>query len=74
VLTCAGGSVGTVVDDATGWVVDQGADGLGRALTTITDEHVVSRSGSARARYLAESSPEQALRSLTETYRQVIGR
>ena len=73
VLTCAGGSVGTIVDDATGWVVDPSADAIARALTEIADAHVAARSESARAQYLAESSPEQALRSLTETYRQVTG-
>jgi glycosyltransferase involved in cell wall biosynthesis len=74
VLTCTGGSVGTIVTDTTGWVVDQGVDAIARALTEITDEHVAARSQSARTQYLTESSPEQALRSLTETYRQVTGR
>jgi glycosyltransferase involved in cell wall biosynthesis len=68
VLTVSGGSVGTIVDDATGWVVEPTAEALAEALRTITDDDVAARSAAARARYLAESTPEQGLASLLAAY------
>jgi len=73
VLTISGGSVGTIVDDSTGWVVEPTADALASALRTITDADVMARSSAARARYLAESTPEQALASLLATYDEAVG-
>lgn len=71
VLTVSGGSVGTIVDEATGWVVEPTVDALAGALGSITNDDVVARSAAARARYLAESTPEQGLASLLATYDEV---
>jgi glycosyltransferase involved in cell wall biosynthesis len=71
VLTVAGGSVGTIVDDATGWVVEPTVEALAEALRTISDDDVAARSGGARSRYLAQSTPEQGLASLLATYDEV---
>lgn len=71
VLTVAGGSVGTIVDDATGWVVEPTVEALAEALRTISDDDVAARSGGARARYLAQSTPQQGLASLLATYDEV---
>jgi glycosyltransferase involved in cell wall biosynthesis len=68
VLTVSGGSVGTIVDDATGWVVEPTVPALAEALATITSEDVAARSKAARARYLAESTPERGLASLLAAY------
>ena len=70
-LTVSGGSVGTIVDEATGWVVEPTVDALAGALGSITNDDVVARSAAARARYLAESTPEQGLASLLATYDEV---
>jgi glycosyltransferase involved in cell wall biosynthesis len=71
VLTVAGGSVGTIVDEATGWVVEPTVEALAEALRTISDDDVAARSGGARSRYLAQSTPEQGLASLLATYDEV---
>jgi glycosyltransferase involved in cell wall biosynthesis len=74
VLTVSGGSVGTIVDDATGWVVEPSAAALAEAIRTITDDDVTARTAAARARYLSESTPEQGLGSLRAVYDEVTRR
>jgi glycosyltransferase involved in cell wall biosynthesis len=71
VLTVSGGSVGTIVDDTTGWVVDPTAAGLAGALAAISDADAAARSAGARGRYVAESTPEQGLASLLAVYDEV---
>lgn len=71
VLTVSGGSVGTIVDDATGWVVDPTTQALAVAIGSISDADAGTRSAAARARYLAESTPEQGLASLLAVYDEV---
>jgi glycosyltransferase involved in cell wall biosynthesis len=73
VLTVAGGSVGTIVDEATGWVVEPTVEALAEALAAITADDVATRSTAARARYLAESTPERGLASLLAAYADVTG-
>jgi glycosyltransferase involved in cell wall biosynthesis len=68
VLTVSGGSVGTIVDDATGWVAHPSAEGLAAALATITDDDARARSLAARSSYEADNSPERGLASLLRVY------
>jgi len=68
VLTVSGGSVGTIVDDSTGWVVDADVAGLALALRTIEDPDVAARGRSARTVYEQQNSPDRGLASLLEVY------
>jgi glycosyltransferase involved in cell wall biosynthesis len=72
VLTISGGSVGTIVTDATGWVVPPTAAGLARAIATITSEDAGSRGRSARTAYDTENSPARGLASLLEIYAELV--
>jgi glycosyltransferase involved in cell wall biosynthesis len=71
VLTVSGGSVGTIVDDTTGWVVEPSAAALAAAIRTIDDSAATSRADGARASYLANNSPTQGLASLLDVYAEV---
>ena len=73
VLTVSGGSVGSIVDDQTGWVVDPSAEGLARALTSITVEDTRSRGAAARASYERNNTPAAGLASLLAVYDAVSG-
>ncbi len=73
VLTVSGGSVGTIVDDAIGWVTDPTPTALAGAIREITDDDVVQRGAAARASYERNNTPEQGLQSLLDTYAQVTG-
>lgn len=73
VLTVAGGSVGTIVDDSTGWVVEPSAEALASALERIDDGEAAARGAAARAAYERSGTPEQGLRSLLEVYATVMG-
>jgi glycosyltransferase involved in cell wall biosynthesis len=71
VLTVSGGSVGTAVDDSTGWVVDPSTESLSRAMRDITDHEVAERGRRARTAYEATSTPERGLASLLDVYSEV---
>jgi glycosyltransferase involved in cell wall biosynthesis len=71
VLTVSGGSVGTIVDDSTGWVVDPSESALGTALASIDDDAAAERGRGARASYEEHNSPERGLASLRAVYRAV---
>ncbi len=73
VLTVSGGSVGTIVDDTTGWVVDPSAEGLALALASITHTDSVSRGATARASYEQHNTPAAGLSSLFAVYDVVTG-
>jgi glycosyltransferase involved in cell wall biosynthesis len=64
--------VGTIVDDATGWVVPPTVEALAEAMATITDEDARSRGAHARTSYEAHNTPEQGLSSLLAGYREAI--
>ena len=68
VLTVSGGSVGTIVDDTTGWVVDPSVDALADALARIDEQEIAERGASARAAYERNNTPERGLQSLLEVY------
>jgi glycosyltransferase involved in cell wall biosynthesis len=68
VLTVSGGSVGTIVDDQTGWVVPPTVDALAAAIAGIGDDDARSRGGHARASYEAHNTPEHGLSSLLAGY------
>ena len=68
VLTVSGGSVGTIVDAETGWVVDPGAEGLAGALVSISGEEARSHGAAARASYERENTPAAGLASLLAVY------
>jgi len=68
VLTVSGGSVGSIVGDETGWVVDPSAEGLAQALTSITVEDARSRGAAARTWYEQNNTPAAGLSSLLEVY------
>jgi glycosyltransferase involved in cell wall biosynthesis len=71
VLTVSGGSVGTVVDDSTGWVVDPTESALSSALGTIGDAAAAERGRGARASYERDSTPERGLATLLDVYAEV---
>ena len=71
VLTVSGGSVGSIVDNETGWVVDPTAEALAHALTAITVDEATSRGAGARGSYERNNTPEAGLASLLEIYRGV---
>jgi glycosyltransferase involved in cell wall biosynthesis len=68
VLTVSGGSVGTIVDPTTGWVVDPSAEGLAEALVSITGEEARERGAAARASYQLRNTPAAGLASLLAVY------
>ena len=74
VVTVSGGSVGTIVDDEVGWVVEPTASALGELLTSFTDEEARLRGRAARRRYQAENSPDRGLASLVSVYEDVLTR
>ncbi|HET7431508.1 MAG TPA: glycosyltransferase [Nocardioides sp.] len=74
VLTVSGGSVGTIVDDATGWVVDPTVEALAAAIGRITDDDARSRGAAARAAYERHNTPAQGLASLLAVYDEVAAR
>ena len=71
VLTVSGGSVGTIVDNTTGWVVDPSAEALSEAMLRIDDDAAATRGSAARAAYERHSTPEEGLRSLLRVYEEV---
>jgi glycosyltransferase involved in cell wall biosynthesis len=73
VLTISGGSVGTVVDDRTGWVVPPTVEAMASALAGISDDDARSRGTLARASYEEHNTPERGLTSLLAGYRAAIG-
>jgi glycosyltransferase involved in cell wall biosynthesis len=68
VLTVSGGSVGTIVDDATGWVVEPSVTALAAAITAIDDDDARRRGRGARAEYERSGTPEHGLASLLAAY------
>jgi glycosyltransferase involved in cell wall biosynthesis len=72
VLTISGGSVGTIVDDRTGWVVPPTVDALAAAIAGIGDDDARGRGAHARASYEANNTPEHGLSSLLAGYRAAI--
>jgi glycosyltransferase involved in cell wall biosynthesis len=72
VLTVSGGSVGTIVDEETGWVVPPTVAALADALADIGDDDARARGEAARASYEAHNTPARALSSLLDAYRHVI--
>jgi glycosyltransferase involved in cell wall biosynthesis len=73
VLTVSGGSVGTVVDDRTGWVVPPTVEALAAAIAGIDDEEAHSRGARARTSYEAHNTPDRGLASLLAGYDAAIG-
>jgi glycosyltransferase involved in cell wall biosynthesis len=73
VLTVSGGSVGTIVDESVGWVVEPTAEALGSAIAGITDTDAAARGAAARAAYERDNTPERGLASLLEVYEEVVG-
>jgi glycosyltransferase involved in cell wall biosynthesis len=71
VLTVSGGSVGTIVDDRTGWVVDPTTEALAAAIARIDDPDAASRGAAARTSYEQHNTPEQGLASLLAVYDEV---
>ena len=71
-LTVSGGSVGTIVDDRTGWVVDPTVEALAAAIATITDDDAATRGAAARASYREHNTPERGLASLLEVYDEIV--
>jgi glycosyltransferase involved in cell wall biosynthesis len=71
VLTISGGSVGTIVDDRTGWVVDPTSEALASAIARIDDADAATRGAAARASYEQHNTPEQGLASLVAIYDEV---
>jgi len=72
VLTVSGGSVGTIVDDQTGWVVAPTVEALADALADIGDDDARARGQAARASYEANNTPARGLTSLVDEYRHAI--
>jgi glycosyltransferase involved in cell wall biosynthesis len=73
VLTVSGGSVGSIIDDRTGWVVDPSAEGLAQALTSVTVDDARSRGAAARTSYEQNNTPAAGLSSLLAVYDAVSG-
>ena len=71
VLTVGGGSVASIVDDSTGWVVEPDAAALVAAFGSVTDEGAAKRGRQARASYEEHNSPERGLASLLDAYESV---
>lgn len=71
VLTVSGGSVGTIVDDATGWVVEPTVSALAEAFGAVTDATAADRGRGARARYERDSTPDRGLATLLDVYAEV---
>jgi len=71
VLTVSGGSVGTIVDDRTGWVVDPGAEALAAAIARIDDSDAAARGAAARTSYEENNTPERGLASLLSVYEEI---
>jgi glycosyltransferase involved in cell wall biosynthesis len=71
VLTVSGGSVGTLVDDTTGWVVDPTSKALTSAILQIDDDEAASKGIEARATYERDNAPERGFRSLIRVYEDV---
>jgi glycosyltransferase involved in cell wall biosynthesis len=74
VLTIAGGSVGTIVDDQTGWVVPPTVQALADAIAGIGDDDARSRGGHARAAEEAHHTPGQGFSTLLAGYRAALAR
>ena len=72
VLTVSGGSVGTIVDKTTGWVVEPTPDALANAMRQIDDEEATERGTTARQTYEAQNTPQRGLASLIEVYSSLI--
>lgn len=68
VLTVSGGSVGTIVDETTGWVVGPSAEALADAIRRIGDDEAAHRGAAARASYERDNTPERGLDSLLAVY------
>jgi glycosyltransferase involved in cell wall biosynthesis len=73
VLTVSGGSVGTIVDDSIGWVVDPSAEALAEAIARIDDDEAAPRGAAARSAYERSSTPQRGLESLMRVYEEVAG-
>jgi glycosyltransferase involved in cell wall biosynthesis len=71
VLTVSGGSVGTIVDEQTGWVVAPTVEALADAFADIGDDDARARGQAARASYEAHNTPARAFASLVDEYRHV---
>lgn len=71
VLTVSGGSVGTVVDDTTGWVVEPTTTALAAAMAATADDDAAGRGRAARAAYELTGTPERGLASLLDAYAEV---
>jgi glycosyltransferase involved in cell wall biosynthesis len=74
VLTVSGGSVGTVVGDTTGWVVEPTTTALANALSVIGDDDAARRGLTARASFERDNTPERGLESLLDAYAEVTRR
>ena len=72
VLTVSGGSVGSIVDDETGWVVDPSAEALAQALASITADDARSRGAAARTSYEQHNTPAAGLASLLAVYEDIL--
>lgn len=72
VLTVSGGSVGTIVNDEIGWVVDPTVEALTAHLGSIDDVDAAARGLAARAAYERDNSPQSGLDSLLQTYQDVM--
>jgi glycosyltransferase involved in cell wall biosynthesis len=73
VLTVSGGSVGTIVTEETGWVVDPTVEALSASIRQITDAEAAQRGFAARAAYDRHNSPASALASLVDIYELATG-
>ena len=73
VLTVSGGSVGTIVDDSIGWVVEPSTAALAEAIGRIDDDAAAARGAAARTTYELSSTPKRGLDSLTRVYEGVAG-
>ncbi|HEY2878955.1 MAG TPA: glycosyltransferase family 4 protein [Nocardioides sp.] len=68
VLTVSGGSVGTIVDHSTGWVVEPTVDALADAFRRIGDDEIAVCGAAARSAYERDNTPERGLASLLAVY------
>lgn len=71
VLTLSGGSTGSMVTRAEGWVVEPNRHALTAGLSTITGAEVERCSKGAKRRYERENNRDAAFASLVRVYQEV---
>lgn len=75
VVTMAGGSVGSIVDESCGWLVPTAShQALRDVMMSVTPRQAKVRGRNARGRFESQNSPQAALASLLAGYTKVIGK